>query len=399
VGGGAAGFFAAVACAEARPGARVTIFERAGAVLSKVKISGGGRCNVTHACFDPKRLVQAYPRGGQALLGPFHRFQPRDTVDWFQKRGVALKTEPDGRMFPVTDQSQTIIDCLTEAARAAGVDVRRDARLLSVAREGTGFVLALDAGERISCRRLLLATGSGRQGYQWAGDLGHTVVPPVPSLFSFQIADERLKGLAGISVQNGAALLAGTDLRQAGPLLITHGGLSGPAVLKLSAWGARALHAVNYKTELRVNWLGLHPEEVEAALRRQKTGHPRKTVGTGGPFDIPGRLWERLAQAADCAETRWGDLPKAALERLTRELTNGAYAVQGKYPFKDEFVTCGGVALEEVDFRTMESRKYPGLYFAGEILDVDGITGGYNFQNAWTTGYLAGRAMGEPGPP
>ena len=391
LGGGAAGFFAAIAAAEG--GARVRLLERGARVLTKVLISGGGRCNVTNAEEKPEKLVRNYPRGGTELRGPFTKFGPRDTRRWFESRGVALKTEEDGRVFPVTDRSQTIVDALTAAAQGANVEVRTGAAVRAIRPDGTGFQLDLNSGESLSAARVLLATGSNRQGHAWAQALGHTIVPPVPSLFTFTIKDQRLKGLAGVASPRARVKLEGTSLEQAGPVLITHWGLSGPAVLRLSAWGARVMHEAGYRATLRVNWLDQSPEVLQKTFDQKRKTDPRKSL-SASPFDIPQRLWDSLRTAAGLpAERRWADLSKSEMARLGAELGDGAYAVTGKSAFKDEFVTSGGVALEEVDFRTMESRRRPGLYFAGEILDIDGVTGGFNFQNAWTTGWLAGRAL------
>lgn len=394
LGGGAAGFFAAIAAAEG--GARVRLLERGARVLTKVLISGGGRCNVTNAEEKPEKLVRNYPRGGTELRGPFTKFGPRDTRRWFESRGVALKTEEDGRVFPVTDRSQTIVDALTAAAQGANVEVRTGAAVRAIRPDGTGFQLDLNSGESLSAARVLLATGSNPQGHAWARALGHTIVPPVPSLFTFTIKDPRLKGLAGVASPRARVKLEGTSLEQAGPVLITHWGLSGPAVLRLSAWGARVMHEAGYRATLRVNWLDQSPEVLQKTFDQKRKTDPRKSL-SASPFDIPQRLWDSLRTAAGLpAERRWADLSKPEMARLGAELGDGAYAVTGKSAFKDEFVTSGGVALEEVDFRTMESRRRPGLYFAGEILDIDGVTGGFNFQNAWTTGWLAGRALARP---
>lgn len=391
LGGGAAGFFAAIAAAEG--GARVRLLERGARVLTKVLISGGGRCNVTNAEEKPEKLVRNYPRGGTELRGPFTKFGPRDTRRWFESRGVALKTEEDGRVFPVTDRSQTIVDALTEAAHRVNVEVRTGAAVRAIRPDGAGFQLDLNSGESLSAARVLLATGSNPQGHAWARALGHTIVPPVPSLFTFTIKDPRLKGLAGVASPRARVKLEGTSLEQAGPVLITHWGLSGPAVLRLSAWGARVMHEAGYRGTLRVNWLDQSPEVLQKTFDQKRKTDPRKSL-SASPFDIPQRLWDSLRTAAGLpAERRWADLSKPEMARLGAELGDGAYAVTGKSAFKDEFVTSGGVALEEVDFRTMESRRRPGLYFAGEILDIDGVTGGFNFQNAWTTGWLAGRAL------
>ena len=404
-GGGAAGFFAATACAEADPSCEVIILEATARVLVKVGISGGGRCNATHACFDPRQLAAHYPRGGRELLGAFHRWQPRDTVDWFAAHGVVLKTEADGRMFPVTDDSRTIIDCLCRAAESAGVQVRLRCGLAGVVRldpaaspARPGFRLELTTGETLDCDRLLIATGGSQAsaGLTLASRLGHTIEPPVPSLFTFHLDDPRLRDLQGISVEHAEVSVPGTKLRESGPVLITHGGLSGPAILRLSAWGARGLHDCNYTFALAVNWAAPRTlEQTLAALRQARSDNPRKQTATWCPFGFSQRLWERLVAAAGVAPTaQWTSVSNAALQTLAAQLVRGEFRVTGKSLFKDEFVTCGGVRLKEIDFKTMESLRCPGLHFAGEVLDLDGLTGGYNFQAAWTTGWIAGRAMG-----
>lgn len=393
IGGGAAGFFAAITAAETNPQHHVVLLEKTKHLLAKVRVSGGGRCNVTHACFDPARLAQSYPRGGAALRGPFTRFQPQDTVDWFAGRGVPLKTEADGRMFPVTDNSQTIMDCLIDSAKRAGVEIRTEVSLESAARSVSGFMFRLKNGESLRGDRLLLATGSNRQGYEWAANFGHTLVPPVPSLFTFNVDDARLAGLAGVSVAKTQLRLG--NLTQAGPTLITHWGLSGPAVLRLSAWGARILHECGYHAELKINWLPDFDEsDSSKQLAAVKAEHPKRLILNNSPFPLPQRLWERLAAAAGVAASqRWAALSKQQATQLVAELLRGSYQISGKGVFKEEFVTCGGVNLDEVNFKTMESRLCPGLFFAGEILDIDGVTGGFNFQSAWTTAWLAGQAM------
>lgn len=399
IGGGAAGFFGAIACAEASPDCRVTLYEATAHPLAKVRVSGGGRCNVTHACFEPRELSRRYPRGGRELTGAFSRFQPRDTIAWFGARGVELKTEADGRMFPVTDDSRTIIDCLTEAARKAGVRLRPQCGVKAVERAGDGFRLTLTNGETADAARVLLATGGNKTnaGFEIARGFGHTIEPPVPSLFTFHIDDPRLKDLAGVSVEDAATAVAGTALKERGPLLVTHWGLSGPAVLKLSAWGARLLAEREYRFVLRVNWAPrFNAETARAELERARTAEPRKQLTTWSPLGVPLRLWERLVVAAGFAPTAtWTGAGNAALRALAAQVTEAEFAVTGKSLFKDEFVTCGGVRLSEVDFKTMQSRLVPGLHFAGEMLDIDGITGGFNFQAAWTTGWLAGQAMAE----
>ena len=413
VGGGAAGFFAAITAAEAAPDSTVTIYEATAHLLAKVKVSGGGRCNVTHACFEPRELVKRYPRGARELLGAFSRWQPRDTVEWFEARGVKLKTEEDGRMFPVTDSSQTIIDCLMAAARNAGVVIRTNCGVKQVALEGRAparpgadvasqelgppFVLTLTTGETVTCDRLLLAAGGNRSnaGFTIAAQFGHTIEPPVPSLFTFNIKDPRLVDLAGVSVEEAVTEVSVQKLKERGPLLVTHWGLSGPAILKLSAWGARSLHDCGYKFTLRVNWAPKYnTETARAALEAARAANPKKQITTWCPVGLPSRLWEKLVAAAGLApEAIWTGIGNAALRALAAQVCEAEFAVDGKSTFKEEFVTCGGVRLTEVDFKTMESRLVSGLHFAGEFLDVDGITGGFNFQNAWTTGRLAGLAM------
>ena len=408
IGGGAAGFFGAIAAADANPKAQVLLFEAGRETLAKVKISGGGRCNVTYGCFEPATLVQYYPRGGKVLRGVFSRFQPKDTIAWFELRGVKLKTEPDGRLFPTTDDSGTIVDCLMDEADRVRVKVKTSAGVKSVQRSATGFSIGMRNGETIQCDRILLATGSSAQGYQMARELGHSVIPTVPSLFTFNVRDRRLEGLAGVSVPDAMVKLQpaldanlgvnlGAKLEQSGPLLVTHWGLSGPAVLKLSAWGARTLYELHYKTTLTVNWLPQSkPEGLRAELMKVKTQLAKKSVGPNCPVILPRRLWESLIAAAGIpSELRWSDVSKVMLTALLKELLQGEYAITGKGVFKDEFVTCGGVDLKEVDFKTMESRICPGLYFAGEVLDIDGVTGGFNFQSAWSTGWIAGQAIGR----
>ena len=399
IGGGAAGFFGAIRAAELDPTAQVTLLEATNQPLAKVRISGGGRCNVTHACFEPRDLVQRYPRGSRELIGPFSRFGPRDTIAWFAARGVELKTEPDGRMFPITDDSATIVDCLQHAALAAGVRLRTRTGVSGITRQEDGtFALALAGGEALAADAILLATGGakGPGGAALAQSLGHTIEPQVPSLFTFHCDDPLLKGLEGLAAPTASVQVVGSKLRAEGPVLVTHWGLSGPGVLRLSAWGARELHATNYSFTLQVNWSAPHAgPAAAAALAGQRTAQPRKQVVSINPFSLPARLWERLVAGAGVPPgTTWAGLSRAHAEHLARRVTEAQLRVTGKSMNKDEFVTCGGVRLREVDFRTMESRLCPGVFFAGEVLDIDGITGGFNFQAAWTTGWLAGSAMG-----
>lgn len=397
IGGGAAGFFAAITCAEADPLAKIVILEKGNQVLQKVKVSGGGRCNVTHACYDPRELVKNYPRGSKALLGPFNQFAPGDTISWFYDRGVELKTEDDGRMFPTTDDSQTIIDCLMTAAEKAGVKILTNHNVVSIAK-GKEWEIATQKGDVFHAEKLMIAAGSSPRLWNMLGELGHQIVDPVPSLFTFNINDQRIIGLPGLSVPHAIVKIVGEKLEAAGPLLITHWGMSGPAILKLSAWGARMFHTRKYDFEISVNWLGFENfEDALASLKNTKMEQAKKLVVNFNPFlVIPKRLWESFLQAANInAQLRWADISKSQINTLATELTGGVFQVRGKSTFKEEFVTAGGVHLDEVNFRRFESKILPNLFFAGEILDIDAVTGGFNFQAAWTGGKIAGTAMSE----
>lgn len=399
VGGGAAGYFGAINAG--RAGARVVLLEGTKRPLTKVRISGGGRCNVTHHCFEPAELIKAYPRGGKELRGAFTRFAPRDTVAWFEACGVQLKTEPDGRMFPVTDDSSTIADCLLREAGKAGVEIRLGTIVERISRATNGeFTLHLrGADTTMQSRYLLLATGGMTSGHALARNLGHAIEPAIPSLFTFNVQDPRLEDLAGISFPHVEISLTLADtskpLRSTGPLLLTHWGMSGPAVLKLSAFGAILLYHSAYQAEIVINFVGgLKETEVIRVLQNEKSSNPRRSPMAHPLFDLPKRFWQRLVTVHGLPET-WADVSKIHLQALAAELTRGTYRIQGKGIFKDEFVTAGGVRRQEVDFRTMESRVCPGLFLAGEILDIDGITGGFNFQNAWTTSWLAAQTIGQ----
>jgi predicted Rossmann fold flavoprotein len=397
VGGGAAGFFAAIACAEANPGAHVALYEATAHPLAKVRVSGGGRCNVTHACPEPRELVKRYPRGGRELLGPFHTFGPRDTIAWFAARGVELKTESDGRMFPVTDDSGTIVDCLRRTADQVGVKVFTAMGVRRMEKDGDVFHVEFTDNSVGDFDRVLLATGGNKSsaGSLMAQELGHTIEPPVSSLFTFHIDDARIRGLEGLSVPAAGTTVKGGKLKESGGLLITHWGMSGPAILKLSAWGARDLAERDYKFTLVVSWAeGRSTAQAMETLVAARLANLKKQIATWNPFALPSRLWERLIVAAGITpETVWTSVSNNALQALAAQVGAAEFTVEGKSLNKDEFVTCGGVRLREVDFKTMESRVCPGLHFAGELLDIDGITGGFNFQAAWTTGWLAGRAM------
>lgn len=400
VGGGAAGFFAAIAAAEVNPDAQVKLLERGQSYLTKVKISGGGRCNVTHACFDPREFSQRYPRGGRELIGPFHRFQARDTVEWFESRGVKVKAEKDGRMFPVTDSSQTVIDCLMNACRRSGVALFPNTEVKNVEPQPDGsFTATLQNGDMLSCDRLLFATGGVRSTelQNVFKRLGHHIKPPVPSLFTFHIEVPWLRELSGVSVPDAAVSVVGTKLKERGPILLTHWGLSGPAILKLSAWGARELNDRHYKFALLVDWLPATSEtQIKEEISQRRTTQSAKPVVKISLQPIPARLWEQIVACAGIKlTTRWSELSSAHQHALIQELKRAEFPVTGKSMNKEEFVTCGGVQLNEINFKTMESRSVPGLFFAGEALDIDGITGGFNFQAAWTTGWIAGRSMAE----
>ncbi|MFD2244733.1 NAD(P)/FAD-dependent oxidoreductase [Pontibacter ruber] len=403
IGGGAAGFFGAIACAAANPKLQVTLLEKTNKLLSKVRVSGGGRCNVTHDCLQPTVFSQNYPRGAKQLKEAFKLFGAEETIRWFEQRGVSLKTEADGRMFPTTDNSETIIECLLREARKAGVEVRTGTGVEHITppqATGSGtFILQLTNGQTITADKVLICTGGNpkSQGYDWLRVLGHTIQEPVPSLFTFNVPGSPFQELQGVSVPKARVRIAGLKLEYEGPLLITHWGYSGPAVLKLSAWGARVFHDQNYNFTALINWV---PELTEESLREQlqqyRQAHPKKVVATNPLFGLPQRLWKAMAALAQVpADTKWAELPAKNTNKLVEALHRAPFEVKGKTTFKEEFVTCGGVDLSQVNMKTMESRLQPGLYFAGEVLDIDGITGGFNFQAAWTTGYLAGQAIAE----
>ena len=401
IGGGAAGFFGAITAAETFPDATVTILEKTRTVLNKVRISGGGRCNVTHACFDNRQLVKHYPRGEKPLRALLTQFDAATTVRWFEDRGVALKTEPDGRMFPATNTSETIVDCLLSTARRLGITIRTSCGVtaLTPQPDHTGWQLTLLDGSTLRADRVLVATGGYPQlpSYGWLPDQAEPLLSPVPSLFTFNVPDSPLLPLAGVSVPDAGVYIVGTKQEQRGPLLLTHWGFSGPAVLRLSAWAARELADAAYRFTLRVNWVPtIDDNALRAVLQDFRQQNGRKQVSSQNPFGLPSRLWQAMVQEAGIAdEQRWADLPAKPLNRLANRLTNSQFNVVGKSTFKDEFVTCGGVALGSLHPQTLESTSQPGLFFAGEVLDVDGITGGFNFQSAWTTGYVAGRHIGR----
>lgn len=394
IGGGAAGFFTAINCAKKNPTYKIAILERGKEVLSKVKISGGGRCNVTHACFVPNDLAKFYPRGEKELRGPFHQFCSGDTMDWFEQRGVSLKIEDDNRIFPVSDSSQTIIDCFLAEVQKYKIDILTGESVKSLYQTEEKY-WKIDTNHSVfKCKKIVVTTGSNPKIWEMLSDLGHKIIPPVPSLFTFNIKDMRLQNLMGVSALASVKVL-GTNLKASGAVLITHWGLSGPAVLKVSAWGARILNEKNYQFVLQVNWLNeLNFEEVLEQLNDLKLENAKKQFDKFCPFDFPKRLWESLLNASNInPQIKWADLSKKQLISLTEQLTNSQFQVNGKSTFKDEFVTAGGVDLKEVNFKTMESKLLPNLFFAGEVLNIDAITGGFNFQNAWTTGFIASQNL------
>lgn len=393
VGGGAAGFFTAINIAEKNPKLNIAILERGKEVLSKVRISGGGRCNVTHACFEPNELVKFYPRGEKELRGPFHQFCSGDTIEWFEKHGVELKIEDDGRMFPVSNSSQTIIDCFMKATQKLGIKVLTGQSVQSIFKNNNLWKIETQTTQYIT-EKLVLATGSNPKIWEMLQSQGHAIVAPVPSLFTFNIKDSRIKELPGVSAQVRVKV-KDTKLISTGPLLITHWGMSGPAILKLSAWGARILHDKKYQFTIYVNWLySMEYEQVEQLLKSVKQDQAKKTVSKKSPFDLTNRLWESLVLASGIqAEIKWADLSKIQIQNLSNQLTNGVFQVNGKSTFKEEFVTAGGIDLKEINFKTMESKLHKNLYFAGEIVNIDAVTGGFNFQNAWTNGFILANAI------
>jgi len=396
IGGGAAGFFAAIHAAE--NGNEVSIFEKTGKLLSKVKVSGGGRCNVTHDCQHASQLVNYYPRGGKSLKKGFGKFAVGETRQWFETRGVQLKTEEDGRVFPLTDDSQTIIDCLLTEAEKRKVDIRLRSEVSQLKALEEGFDLTLRQGDTLCFDRVIITTGGSNKAtsYQWLKDLGLAIARPLPSLFTFNVPDSDLKDLQGLSVPQGGVRVPGTQWKSEGPLLITHWGFSAPAVIKLSAWAAIDFFEKSYQFPILLNWCGREENVLREELQAFKNEHPKKLVCSNQLFDIPLRLWQKLCAKAGISEQqRYLDLPKKQFNKLVETLLRCPYQVNGKTTFKEEFVTCGGVELSEVNLKTFEAKKIPGLYLAGEVLNVDGITGGFNFQHAWTSGYLAGLAAAD----
>jgi predicted Rossmann fold flavoprotein len=399
IGGGAAGFYGAIQAAEMNGGLKVLILEKSTKLLSKVKVSGGGRCNVTHDCYDPVKLSHHYPRGEKPLRSIFKHYHVSETVRWFESKGVKLKAEADGRMFPITDSSQTIIDCLMNEALRLKIKIEMGEGVTSIGREDHHFKVVTQTGSIYHAKNVLVATGGNpnRQSYGWIEALGHTVVPPIPSLFTFNDSEKKFNDLMGVAVPKAEVRIAGTKLTQEGPLLITHWGLSGPAVIKLSAWAATHLHALGYNFTAMVSWIGpIEEEEIKMQLADHKKTRVKQKVISNPLFGLPQRLWTRLCELSDIDDQRiWSELPQKNQNRLMEFLFRCPFQIRGKTTFKEEFVTCGGVDLKEIDPETMQSKKVPGLYFAGEVLNIDGETGGFNFQAAWSTAYTAARAIGN----
>ncbi|MBT8244422.1 MAG: NAD(P)/FAD-dependent oxidoreductase [Winogradskyella sp.] len=403
IGGGAAGFFAAINIAKNNNNLNIAILERGKTGLQKVKISGGGRCNVTHAEFIPSELIGNYPRGKKELLGPFHTFMTGDTIAWFEERGIELKIEDDGRMFPVSNSSQTIIDCFLNEAKKYDVEVLYNhsvksikdchTELVEISQKENHFKIETNQGN-LFCKKVVIATGSNPKIWNLLSDLGHTIIPPVPSLFTFDIKDERIKDIPGVVEKHVEVKVLGSNLESDGPLLITHVGMSAPSILKLSAFGAVELAKLNYNFEISINFIRQHFEDCLNNLKFLKLDSAKKTVYNSTQFELPKRLWKKLVLASEIEETyRWAELNKIQLEALANQLTNAVFQVTGKSIFKEEFVTAGGVDLREINFKTFESKRIPNLYFAGEVINVDAVTGGFNFQNAWTSAYIVSQSI------
>jgi len=397
IGGGAAGFFAAINIAEQNPNLKVAILERGKEGLQKVKVSGGGRCNVTHAEFIPSELVQNYPRGEKELLGPFHQFMTGDTIDWFEKRGVALKIEDDGRMFPITNSSQTIIDCFLNEAKKHKVEILYNHTVISISpRAHSRDFYVKTKTDEFSTEKLLIATGSNPKIWKLLEGLNHTISQPIPSLFTFNINDKRIKNIPGVVAQNVDVKVVDSNLESEGPLLITHVGMSAPAILKLSAFGALELAKRDYKFSIEVNFIKQPFENCLESLKALKQALNKKKVFNFSSFNLPKRLWQQLVLASHITDAiTWADLNKNQLDALALQLTKAVFKVDGKSTFKEEFVTAGGINLKEVNFKTFESKLHKNLYFAGEVLNIDAITGGFNFQNAWTGAYIAAKSISK----
>jgi predicted Rossmann fold flavoprotein len=397
IGGGAAGFFGAIQAAEMKKGLKVLILEKSSKLLAKVRISGGGRCNVTHSCFEPIALAHHYPRGEKPLKNLFQVFQAKETVAWFASKGVQLKTEEDGRMFPVTNSSETIIECFIEQSKRLNIKIETGKGVTSIESNVDQFKITCQSGEIIPARKILIATGGNlnRQGYEWMSNLQHNIIDPIPSLFTFNDTEKKFNDLMGVAVPAAEVRIAGTKFSQTGPVLITHWGLSGPSVIKLSAWAATYLHGKNYQFTALVSWIGTVKEEtLRTQLAEQKSKRGKQKVISNPLFSLPQRLWIRICELSEVEETKiWAELPQKSINKLVEFLIRCPFNIKGKTTFKEEFVTCGGIDVSEINLETMESKKVKNLFFAGEVLNIDGETGGFNFQAAWTTAYVAARGI------
>ncbi len=394
IGGGPTGFFAATIMAERNPNLQIILLEKSDKVLQKVKVSGGGRCNVTHACFTPQELVEFYPRGKKELLGPFHTFMTGDTMEWFENRGIPLKIEEDNRVFPVSNSSQDIIGCLVQNAKNNKIKIRLNQNVTHIEKKGDKYLIKTDQ-EDLLAGKILIATGSNPKIWKIIEKMGHKIIPPVPSLFTFKINDDRINDIPGVSVKNASIQVKNSEFKSNGPVLITHWGLSGPAILKLSSLGALYLAEKNYQFQVKINWLSRSSNEVLEKLKSVKKSNPKKQLILRSPFEaISKRLWVKLVSASQInKDTRWADVSNKQIENLSNQLTHGIFTSTGKATFKEEFVTAGGVDLKEINFKRFESKIHKNLFFAGEVLNIDAVTGGFNFQNAWTGGFIAGNAI------
>jgi len=396
IGGGAAGFFTSIVIAENNPELDITILEKGENILQKVKVSGGGRCNVTHACFTPRELVEFYPRGKKELLGPFHQFMTGDTMEWFENHGVSLKIEEDNRIFPESNSSQTIIDCFINNANKSGVKLELNQNVLQIEKKNSKFIIQTKT-DKFVADKLVIASGNNPKIWDLISKLGHNIIAPVPSLFTFNISDKRIAAIPGVSVPKATVSIIGSKLETSGPVLITHWGLSGPAILKLSAFGALFLAEKNYEYQVKIDWLSKSKESVLTKLNILKRENPKKRIILKSVYkDLPKRLWEKLIIASQIKENQsWATISNKQLDQLAEQLTNSIFKAYGKTTFKEEFVTAGGVDLKEVNFKRFESKLHQNLFFAGEILNIDAVTGGFNFQNAWTGGFIAGNSIAE----
>jgi predicted Rossmann fold flavoprotein len=392
IGGGAAGFFGAIQCAERNPQMKILILEKSNEVLSKVRVSGGGRCNVTHACFDPSEMVSNYPRGNKELLGPFHRFLCGDMMDWLSRKGVETKIEEDGRVFPASNTSESIIKCFTDLCRQHQIEIKTRCGVSRI-EEKEGCWYLETSIETFVCRNVLVASGSSPATWKLCKALGHRIIDPVPSLFTFKIKDPLIDGLAGISVPYAEVVIKDQKFQETGPLLVTHWGLSGPSILKLSAWAARVLHAIDYQFTVEVNWTGKDVDGVLHEIHKFRKTNGKKSLLNHALYKIPKRLWQKMVHVLELEESKFADLKSSQMDALAKIICKCELNVTGKSTFKDEFVTCGGIDTKEINFKTMESKLLPGFYFAGETLNIDAVTGGFNFQAAWTSAYIAADAI------